>query len=193
MAPRKKGSEPCETWENSRAKQIVRRGYIDETIPLTMPMDDIIELNPEVHKKWPVKQWKQNVRNLRKAIKRDKDRAMEDWLNYKVDIAKLKTNRPDNRKVPWHLSEAAEYLKQDMAKGKHLEMKPRELYLTRPSYQEFDLRTFRKHIYQRKDAEPKRQWRFEKKMEKTKYPEVYEDHPRYAKYISSKEEKALFT
>ena len=190
MAPRKKRNQAGEDdgkWETSKAKQLVRVGFIDDSIPLDMPLDDIRALNPEVHEKWPVDQWKRNVRNLRNAIQRDKDRAMEDWMSYQIDLNTLtKIQAADNRKVPWHLSEAVKHLKRDMNEGKHLQMKPKELYMTRSAYQEYDLTTFRKHIYQLRDAEAKRAWRFEKKMRTAKYPEVYEDHPRYATHISSK-------
>ena len=48
----------------------------------------------------------------------------------------------------WHGSEAEQLLRDDVEEGRHKEKKPRELYLTRPQYQQFDINIFRKHIYQ---------------------------------------------
>ena len=58
-------------------------------------------------------------------------------------------------------------------------MTPKELYNSTPVYYEnFDLEVVRKHIYQRRDCEAKRAYRFEKKKARAKYPELLENHPR---------------
>ena len=178
MAPNKENKDK---WEESESKRLIRAGIIDGTITEEMSVEEIREMDPEIHGKHPWSTWKSNVDKLRKTIQQNKDRAMEDWLSYKIDLCKLKKIRSVDRKVPWHLSEAFEHLKIDMSNGLHEAMKPKELYETRDSYQQFDLKTFRKHIYQRRDAEAKRQWRFEKKLKTSKYPERLQDHPRYPK------------
>ena len=48
----------------------------------------------------------------------------------------------------WHGSEAQSLLKVDIDKGKHLVLKPNELYTSREEYQQFSLQCFRGHIYQ---------------------------------------------
>ena len=184
MAPKKAEKKKVEKkikWDDTESKRLVRAGIIDESITEEMSLEDIYNLHPEVHGKHPWAAWKRNVQAMRNAIEKEKTRSMEDWLTYKIDVVKLKEMRPVNRQVPWHLSEAHKHLKEDIANGLHEQMKPKELYMTRASYQEFDLKVFRKHIYQRKEAEAKHQWRFEKKLKKCKYPELLKDHPRYPK------------
>ena len=58
-------------------------------------------------------------------------------------------------------------------------MSPRDLYLSRREYYGyFELKVFRKHVYQEVDSRPKRAIRFEKKKKAWLYPELYMDHPR---------------
>ena len=57
---------------------------------------------------------------------------------------------------------------QDINMGKHELMKPAELRLTRAEYQEFDLKTFRNHIYQEVDKRMKRQFQFELKQKRAR-------------------------
>ena len=48
----------------------------------------------------------------------------------------------------WDGSSAQECLIADINEGKHEQMKPKELYSSRPEYQIFELEKFRKYIYQ---------------------------------------------
>jgi hypothetical protein len=48
----------------------------------------------------------------------------------------------------WAGSAAERLLKNDITDGQHLLMKPQTLYQSRLEYQQFNLTTFRGHIYQ---------------------------------------------
>eukprot|EP00957_Ditylum_brightwellii_P078068 5934855-Ditylum_brightwellii.AAC.1 len=48
----------------------------------------------------------------------------------------------------WNGSKAQELLKKDIKLERHKSMKPKSLWQLCPEYQEFDSKTFRKHIYQ---------------------------------------------
>ena len=50
----------------------------------------------------------------------------------------------------WDTHEAKIKLKEDVAQGKHLTTKPKQLWLSRKIYQDFALSVFRGHIYQEK-------------------------------------------
>lgn len=142
-----------------------------------MKPKEVWNLDPEVHEPYKEKysNWAKNLRNLQKAIQRDRGRMMNDVVAYANDIAIINNRRSSqHNKTPWHLSPASSLLKQHVKKGLDRKMKPQKLYKSRPEYFEhFSLEVFRKHIYQRRYAIPKRAIRFEKKKQKWKYPELH--------------------
>jgi hypothetical protein len=87
---------------------------------------------------------------------------------YGHDRAILKTSATADQttNLPWHKSEAKKLLIQDIDVGKHLQMKPSALRLTRKEYEDFKIDVFRKHIYQEIDSRTKRAYRFAKKNKK---------------------------
>ena len=108
---------------------------------------------------------------------------LDDVTAYATDqklVQSLRAANPNN-KPRWHGSDAERLLKEDVANGKHLKMKPRFLYDSKPEYKVFSLDEFRPHIYQMVDAEPKRAYRFEKKKKGWLYPELHENDPRLKK------------
>jgi len=64
----------------------------------------------------------------------------------------------------WHLLEARVSLKEDTAAGKHKELMPKELRLTRDAYQVFGLEPFWKAIHAAEDKKAKLVFRMEKKQ-----------------------------
>lgn len=62
-----------------------------------------------------------------------------------------KNDHPPNNNTSyprWHGSAAQKLLKEDVSNKLQEAMKPRELRLTRPEYQEFPLKVFRDHVQQ---------------------------------------------
>lgn len=168
-----------EAWALSKSKSILRTGLLNGTILPSMKPKEIFDMHPEEHSKWEYTNWTNNLRNLRHAIEKDNKRMHDDMLSYGHDLAIVNALRAanPNRKPRWRGSEAAKRLKEDVDKGKHLEMKPSTLHQTRPEYLVFDLDVFRKHIYQEVDSRPKRAYRFEKKKKAWKYPELHKERP----------------
>lgn len=151
-------------WRYSEAKRLLRDGIISGEITADMDAKDVYEMNDE-YKKWPYKNFPANLSSLRTTVTCLYERMQSDCLAYGHDLAllkKLRANDPPPA-TPWHRSEAKYVLTQDVNHGKHKVMKPAELYQTRTEYQEFDLKTFRNHIYQEVDSRAKRTNRFIKK------------------------------
>ena len=93
--------------------------------------------------------FKRQLRDLRKLVKRDKNRAEEDMNEVRRALRNHPPPSHNHRGEPqWNGSEAKTLLKADIAEGKHLIMKPGELQLTKPQYQEFEKDTFRWKIRQ---------------------------------------------
>ena len=137
----------------------------------------IYDGNPE-HKKWKWENWKKNLWTLLNAVARDSGRMEHNILSYGHDLAIVKAMRDKEAEEVWHRSPAYRLLKQDVDDNKHKQLAPKDLWVTRPEYLKFDLKCFRKHIYQEVDSRPKRAIRFEKKKKKWLYPELHKDHPR---------------
>ena len=173
-----------EAWGKSKSKAILRRGLLCGEITYTMKPEAVYQMHPE-HAQWKNKEgWKDNFRNLKKQISRERARMVQDVGDYGHDMAIIKRLREENgeEKIPWHRSRASRLLKQDVRNGKHLTMKPEELYHTRPEYYEhFKLEVFRKHIYQEVDSIPKREIRFLAKQLRSQFPELLANHPRLQK------------
>lgn len=156
---------------------------MDGSIPPTMTPEAVRQVEPHrvEHEKWPLKNWKSNLANLRSAISRDRMRMARDARDYGHD-KKIVMNKRNEAGVPtpWHKTDCPKLLKQDIDAGKHLTMHPRDMYNDpeRPQYRKFELSVFRNHVYQEIDCRPKREMRFERKKKGWKYPELHEDHPR---------------
>lgn len=153
-----------ENWRTSKAKRILGKDIVSGKVRADMKADEVYQMHSE-YKKWPKKNFAPNLKRLRKSIAEDYDRSRSDSIAYGHDLARLMTLRAGDppAKKPWHKSNAKRLLKQDVEDGKHELMKPAELYSTRVEYQEFDLETFRNHIYQERDGPEKLERRFARK------------------------------
>ena len=185
-ALQKKFAGGAKAWEKSKSQRNVQKGILEGTILPHTTAKELQRMN-EVHQKWPTAMLQERLEATRKEIERDQHRAKTDAKLYAKDLKFVKELRKaTGEKLPWHLSPAAKQLKADMEAGKHNTMKPIDLYRSNPVYFEnFPLEQFRKHIYQNRDAEPKRAYRFEKKKAKAKYPVLLEKHPRSMKQSTS--------
>ena len=139
-----------ETWRSSKAKEILRDAIIRGLVNKSMTPEEVYESHDE-YKKWPKRNFKTNFKNLCTKVSKDKARSCYDAAAYEHDRALLCELRGSNKtSSQWNLSDAKHLLRQDIEEGKHFNMRPRELYGTCKEYQDFDLKTFRKHIYQEK-------------------------------------------
>ena len=128
------------------------------------------------------------LRTLREQIEGNETRAEADEEHFKV-FRKLHPRPTHNHRAEplWDGSLAQELLSLDMDRGKHKEMKPRFLRLSRPEYQAWGLDIFRGHIHQESDTR-KYLYTLKKKAEELaeekarklavnqKKAEAYQDH-----------------
>ena len=158
-------SKKPEKWKNSEAKRLLRDDIVSGVVPPAMKAKAVYETRPE-YKKWAYKNFPKNLKSLREVIATSYARMQTDCEAYGHDRGILKTlpgavsNQPN---IPWHQSPAKLLLKEDVDKGKHIEMDPMDLHSTRAEYLTFPLKVFRNHIYQEVNRNAKRASRFAKK------------------------------
>jgi len=110
----------------------------------------VVHESREVYKKWNLKRFGPNLRNLQEALGRDFHRMMNDCLYYGHDVENLFEHQKKYPldESPWHLSPAKDLLVEDINDGKHNKMIPSQLWCTRDEYLVFSLDIFRRHLYQ---------------------------------------------
>lgn len=171
---KKGGKKKKEQWKDSDSKALLRSGIISGAITDDMKPKQVFDMHPKEHGKWKYSNWSASLTRMRNAIKRDRKRMVDDVGRYGHDIAIVQSRRTAADKVPWHRSKAAALLTADIKDRLDEEMKPCELYLSRPEYyMNFELDEFRRHIYQEVDKIPKQAIRFEKKKKAWLYPELH--------------------
>lgn len=157
--------QPNIKWGKSEAKQMLKEDIIMGFVRESSDPEEVYKMH-EAYKQHKYKNFKTNLKNLLTNTRENYERMADDCDCYGHDIAllaQLRANEPP-RPVPWHLSAAKNLLCADIGIGKHLTMKPKELYQDRPEYREFSLKVFRKHIYQELDKLAKKDFRWEKKQ-----------------------------
>ena len=167
---RKKKEEPV-PWKHSRAKEILKKEIINETVKPDMTPEFVYSMH-SIFSQYSFSCFKDNLKNLHEAVKRDIGQMERDALDYGHDLAIIRQRRITSgvTRIPWHGSAARRLLVQDVREGKHKTMKPIEFYHSREEYKEYTLQKVRNHIYQEIDGEKKKAWRIEKK--KTKLKEI---------------------
>jgi hypothetical protein len=160
-------------WIHSAAKKSLRTDIILGKVTENCDPKDVYRMHTS-YKGFPFENFKTNLQSLLKAVAKDIARMQHDCEAYGHDLAVVRDLRseeePGSRPLSWHLSEAREFLKEDMAAGKHNHLKPKDLWLSRPEYQVFDLEPFRKAIHSAVDKKAKLLFRMEKKKFRTPPP-----------------------
>jgi hypothetical protein len=130
-------------WET--AKEKLTKEITDGRLPDDLPAVEVWSLQPE-YKRVPLDNFKQNLSALRERFGKFKIAAELDDAALRCD-RRLYPIEPEGR---WPGSEAERLLKKDIDDGKHLIMKPSELYNDpeRKPYKAFTQDQFRKHIHQ---------------------------------------------
>jgi hypothetical protein len=104
-----------EKWKDSEAKSLLRLDIISKRAPPSMTAKEVYAMRPE-YKKFPIKNFKTNLTNLRTAITANYERMQVDCEAYGNDRAILKMSAAtDPTKLPWHKSEAKKLLKQHVS------------------------------------------------------------------------------
>jgi hypothetical protein len=126
------------------AKPILHKYYVTGKITDDMSMDQIHAMDE--FKQVDKGRLKDNFNRLKKRIKKDQGRADDDLAGYLNDMT-IHTLAKDIE-GEWHGSKAEKLLREDVENLLHETMRPKYLRLSREEYEQFDLDTFRGHIYQ---------------------------------------------
>ena len=175
----KLGKQKPPKWSKSEAKKLLRDDIVVGVVTDDMQASDVYKMRDEFQL-YKFDNFKTNLGNLRVSIKKNIERMQFDCICYGKDRALLielrKDNPPNLPPYPiWHKHEAKKLLKQDISDGKHIDIKPQELWESRSEYMEFPLKVFRKHIYQELDERASKEYRFEKKKVRAPQPKQTED------------------
>jgi hypothetical protein len=169
-----KNKKKDEKWGTSEAKRLLRDSIIAGHVKRGDDAAEVHKSNAE-YQKWPIANFKTNMKNLIEAIALDYKRMADDCRGYGHDIEVLREYRKNNPTsqpyaTPWHKSTAKKLLEADMDSNKHLKTLPMELYQSRIEYREFSLRVFRDHIYQEKKKRANKGTRYAKKKKRLPPP-----------------------
>jgi hypothetical protein len=151
MAPKKRKKAVVD-WKKSQAKAILladlRGGVIGLDTPAPRFVWAFYENRPEFVGVTSV-QLKRSLYALRNNMRARQARIIDEEAMLLHDMALFPRSVTNHRGEPhWDLSDAKPFLEQDITDGKNKEMPPRELWMSRPEYLVYGLKTFRNHIYQ---------------------------------------------
>lgn len=180
MAPRNTKKKGIQPWgDKCWAKKLLRDDILAGAVTFDSNPQDVYNMRVE-YKPYEFNAFKKNLANLLEAIKRDSLRSRFDCELYGHDLAVLKQMKrdraaanPDNETaspLKWHHSPAKKLLHKDVLVAALMELTPTQLHKTRPEYMAFDLKIFRNHLYQEKDAYRRRKFRMEKKASRAPRP-----------------------
>ena len=135
--------KPPTPWEI--AKPILRKLYLEGTITDSMKPQDVYAMQPEfVDVEYP--NFRNNFANMKRTIRQNKERADIDEAGFLHDTAIYPMAK--DLDGYWDGSDAQKLLLEDIKIGRHQQMKPELLWISRPQYEKFELKTFRGHIHQ---------------------------------------------
>jgi hypothetical protein len=128
-------------WEIAREK--LTEEIVAGRLPSEWPPSKVQLLDP-AYTKVPKENFANNLRELRKRLAKQKDWAEKDAAG----LASDRRIHPIEIEGRWPGSKAESLLKEAIEEGKHLTMKPKDLYEEHDAYKEFTADQFRKHIDQ---------------------------------------------
>ena len=142
-----KKKSKVEPWRTSKAKALLIRLLSDKSSRIQGLTPDESWESSEWFKKYPKDRFVSNMKNLKKSIEARGGIVAND---NEIIEAELSSIRASNQILCplWHQHDASRLLEQDIKDSMHEGMSPRKFRQTRAEYMQFDLETFRKHIYQ---------------------------------------------
>ncbi len=124
----------------------------------------------EWFREYEPKNLKKYLSRLKKANPRKVAIVAEDNMIIEAELQNFPRSGKTNRGEPfWDTHPAKLLLREDVKAGKHLDMKPQVLHQTRPDYQAFSLKTFRRHVYQEKRHQRELPMRVARRNKKAQY------------------------
>jgi hypothetical protein len=138
------------SWAKSKARRLLWRDLRKGFTPMDMEPADVFLTRPEFAEYDDnFDRFKNRLTSLKKQCVAFEDRAAIDGAAFAHDRALYPFPLLNFRGEPqWPGSGAEMWLNRDITDGLHDQMLPRVLRQTRVEYQEFQLKTFREHIYQ---------------------------------------------
>ena len=126
------------------AKPLLEDDYLNNVVNETMARQEVWSSRREFQAV-PINNFGNNWLAMKRRIGALKSRAEDDAEALLHDRAHYpkKSNR-------WDDSAAKAMLEDDVKNNKHTEMGPKNLWLSKNEYKDFDLKQFRQHIYQEK-------------------------------------------
>jgi hypothetical protein len=150
--PESQQYKPAEKWKDSRAKKKLTKDILSGKVPPEWKPKRVLATRSELYKPYE-KNFGNNLRNLRKSLIAQQDRADEDDAAVWHDLNLFPRSNNDPRGYPrWHGSAAQRLLKEDISAGKHIRLLPREIQKTRDEYKLYPLKVFSDHICQEKTS-----------------------------------------
>lgn len=164
---KKQKKQDITKWVNSTEKQTLREDIIMNLVTTEMSAQEVYEMRGGIYKKFKFENFQTNLTNLRAVIHVQFKYMQKDCEAMGFDQGLLETLQPTRydatKPIDWHRSPAKKLLKKDVDDGLHLQKKPKDLHASRPEYMAFDLKVFRKHIYQEVESRDKIKSRIERK------------------------------
>jgi hypothetical protein len=149
--PESEQPKPSVKWQDSRAKKKLTKDILSGKVPPEWKPKRVLATRPELYKPYE-KNFGNNLRNLRKALIMQQDRADEDDAAVQHDLGLYPRLPADARGYPrWDGSAAQQLLIQDVKEGRHV-VKAKALQQTRAEYKDYPLKVFADHVHQEKRA-----------------------------------------
>ena len=144
-------------WRNSNKKEVLWKDIVDYKED-GMEAVEVYEMHDGIYHKFEFKLFKTNLKNLRNVVEKDIERMYLDSAAYYNDMFKVRPPRSQTNKPHWNTRVAKDLLEIDLDEDLHTLFEPKELWLIRYEYQEFELDVFRKHIHQAVGARRKEKY-----------------------------------
>ena len=184
--PPEEEDEKDDLWRYHPAREILLDALWNGDIPLDYNRQPVTIYNKfkdhEAFEGMPYDAtFQRRLLKLRDIVKKKKNRLAEDEIAFDIFRKNFPVRQVNAVGVlRWHGSLAQYYLKQDMKAGKHEGITPAEFQDTRPEYEQYPTKTFRKHIHQER-----RLWKLEHYLE----VKAQKDAAKVAKKVQARAKK----
>jgi hypothetical protein len=142
-------------WKKSAAKALLYADIVSGDVHEDMEPFLVYGMKVE-YQEYEYRNFKTNLRNLLKVVRKHQGRASRDAAAVDNDIL---VRPPRDNDLSWHGSTAQKLLQQDFKNGFTEDgRKPKDIYDSRPEYKLFKLRTFRHQLYDLRQSKERIYW-----------------------------------
>lgn len=152
------------------AKPILRKDYLEGLVTTEMKRAEVHRMRPE-YKAVPIDNFGTNWNKMKLSFLEFRVRARRDEQAFANDRQKHPKNSDR-----WDGSEAQKLMKCDIQQGLNNGKKPKEFWLSRDQFQEWDFNKFKSHVWQEQRSKyMSNYWLVKKKKEQEKEDESVEE------------------